>query len=558
MSETTIKNSELKNVTREAVLGAIDECRTIGIEAFLGKYGYGPSRRFQIRHQGQSFPMKAIMGVAAGLKHSEFFSGAEHLVKHVTRLGFQVREGKRVVTALGLLQLAQASASDARETFALPDLPVEPVSFFASGTNRTGEIRGMAAVGQDLGVVAHEIVGRAPAEKELHALAGTDINVFVDSGAFSEVKFTANGPVTVDPITAERWEEIFALYDRLASSLGPQAFLVAPDKIGDQDETLRRLETYKGRLAALAAKGARILVPVQKGALTQAQFAAKVTELLAGIAWQPALPCKKSATTPAECAAFVREFCTAGRHVHLLGLGPTNRNAPAYLSAFVGSGVTVSLDACWINANVGCENDGSNGKSKRPARRYTIAQRIAKNGARRARRGRELPQEGVARARPDPLVRARVGPLHRRRRGVSYFDEAEREVDEAHQRTTTDEAFLRRLAVLEREAWTIVSLCTGDREFPDDVRQKALEIAACQTVREIAPGIPPLASMIAHASRNRYSAMIANLGKLFRELEDRRVATRFGLLSRDPLENVKRRDAHDLAGFRPYVAKKES
>lgn len=376
MSE--IRNGELKNVTREAVLAAIAECDRIGQEAFLQAHGYRPSLRFQLRHMGKSYPSKAIMGVAAGLRSDEFFGGAEHLVKHATRLGFQIREGKRVVTALGLLQLARASAADARETFALPELPVEPTSFFASGTNRTGEIRGMAAVGQDVGVVAHEIVGRAPAEKELHALAGTDVNVFVDSGAFSEVEITKDGIKTVDPITPARWESIFALYDRLAATLGPQAFLVAPDKIGDQDETLRRLETYKGRLAALAAKGARILVPVQKGALTQAQFAAKISELLAGIAWQPALPCKKSATTPVECAAFVREFCAPGRHVHLLGLGPTNPKAAAYLAAFVDSGVSVSLDACWITANVGRENDGTNGKSKRPARRYTLAQRLAK------------------------------------------------------------------------------------------------------------------------------------------------------------------------------------
>lgn len=376
MSE--IKNSELNSLTRNAVLGAIAECDELGTQAFLEKYGYGPSRRFQIRYQGKSFPMKAIMGVAAGLTHKQFFSGAEHLVKHVTRLGFQVREGRRVVTALGLLELARAKAAEARETFELPELPVEPTSFFASGTNRTGEIRGMASVGQDVGVVAPEIVGRAPAEAELHALAGTDINVFVDSGAFSEVEITKDGIATVDPITPERWEKVFELYDRLAASLGPQAFLVAPDKIGDQEETLRRLETYRGRLAALAEKGARILVPVQKGALTQAQFAARVAELLNGIDWQPALPCKKSATTPEECGAFVRDFCKPGRHVHLLGLGPTNRNAAAYLAAFVGTGVTVSLDSCWINANVGRENDGSDGKSKRPARRYTIAQRIAK------------------------------------------------------------------------------------------------------------------------------------------------------------------------------------
>jgi hypothetical protein len=373
-----IRNSELNNLTRDMVLGAIAECDAIGQQAFLEKHGYGPSRTFQIRHQGKSYPMKAIMGVAAGLRHDEFFSGAAHLAKHVQRLGFQVREGRRVVTALGLLELARAKAAEARETFTLPELPVEPVSYFASGTNRTGEIRGMASVGQDIGVVAPEIVGRSPAEAELHALAGTDINVFVDSGAFSEVEITRDGIKTVDPITPERWEAIFGLYDRLAATLGRQLFVVAPDKIGDQDETLRRLETYRPRLAALAAKGARILVPVQKGALTQAQFAAQVDELLAGIAWQPALPCKKSATTPEECAAFVRDYVRPGRHVHLLGLGPTNRSAPEYLAAFVGSGASVSLDSCWITANVGRENDGANGKSKRPARRYTVAQTIAK------------------------------------------------------------------------------------------------------------------------------------------------------------------------------------
>jgi hypothetical protein len=367
------KNGQLANVTRDEVLEAIAECDELGMQAFLEKHGYRPSLRFQLRHLGRSYPSKAILGVAAGLKSSEFFGGAEHVVKHATRLGFQVREGKRVVTALGLLELARQANGEAAETFAMPnDLPTEPTSFFASGTNRTGEIKGMAAVGQDIGVAAPEIIGRAPAEAELHALAGTDVNVFVDSGAFSEVEFSAEGVTVVKPITDADWVKILGLYERLADSLHEQVFVVAPDMVGNQDVTLARLATYRDRLAAIVARGARLLVPVQKGALSQAAFAAQVDSVLAGIAWLPALPCKKAATSAAELGAFLAARPET-KHVHLLGLGVTNREAPTYLAHVARAGCTVSMDANWIAANVG---NAGNGRTK--ARRYTLAQHIAK------------------------------------------------------------------------------------------------------------------------------------------------------------------------------------
>jgi hypothetical protein len=364
------KHATLNEVTRESVLEAIRECDALGQQAFLEKHGYRPSTKFQLRYQGKSYPSKAILGVAAGLKHNEIFGGAAHILKHYTRLGFQVREGKRVVTALGLLELARQSAGEAPAAFTLPELPVEPASFFASGSNRTGEIRGLAAVGQDIGVAAPEILGRAPAEAELHKLAGTDVNVFCDSGAFSEVEFGPEGVTVVKPITAADWDSILGLYERLAGSLGHQAFLVAPDMVGNQDVTLERLATYRDRLAAIVAKGARLLVPVQKGALSQAEFAAKVDEVLAGVEWFPAMPCKKSATSAAELGAFLsaRPQTT---YVHLLGLGPTNRETPAYLAHVKTAGCAVSLDANWIAANVGRAG-------RRTPRRYTWAQDVAR------------------------------------------------------------------------------------------------------------------------------------------------------------------------------------
>lgn len=367
------RNGDLNNLTRDEVLAAIGECDRLGMQAFLETHGYRPSMRYQIRHLGKSYPSKAILGVAAGLKSSEFFGGAEHVVKHATRLGFQVRQGKRVVTALGLLELARAAKAEGPESFEIPaDLPAEPTSFFASGTNRTGEIKGMAAVGQDIGVAAPEIIGRAPAEAELHKLAGTDVNVFCDSGAFSEVEFSAEGVSVVKPITDADWNRILGLYERLADSLHEQVFVVAPDMVGNQDVTLERLARYRDRLAAIVARGARLLVPVQKGALSQAAFAAKVDEVLAGIDWLPAMPCKKSATTAAELGAFLAARPQT-RHVHLLGLGVTNREAPAYLAHVAKAGCTVSMDANWIAANVG---NAGNGRTK--ARRYTWAQHVAK------------------------------------------------------------------------------------------------------------------------------------------------------------------------------------
>jgi hypothetical protein len=141
---------------------------------------------------------------------------------------------------------------------------------------------------------------------------------------------------------------------------------------------------------------------------------------------------------------------------------------------------------------------------------------------------------------------------------MSYFDEVEAEVRQTFERFTADEAALAHLAELEGEVWKVVSLCTGDREFPDDVRQEALAFAACETVREIAPGIAPSADVIWRAMRDGYSPMIAKLRRLFLGLESRKVQTRFGLLSADPRENAARRDAHDLAKFRPFAVRKES
>lgn len=150
--------------------------------------------------------------------------------------------------------------------------------YFASGSNRPADIRGFAAIGHAIGVAAHEVT--ANAEKELLALRGTGVQVFVDSGAFSEVEFGAAGVSVVAPIDHAAWTERLALYRRLAVALGPQVHVVAPDRIGDQEETLRRLSRYAPELRELRALGANVLVPIQKGTKAQAAFVRDVEEAI--------------------------------------------------------------------------------------------------------------------------------------------------------------------------------------------------------------------------------------------------------------------------------------
>ena len=361
-------------VTRAMVLEAVAACEAVGKVAFLKAHGYGPGR-YALRVDGRSYPSKAILGVAAGLASSDFFGGARGAAGSLARLGFEVREvktGALISRELDSLRRKVAASPEFITEPAWPILPMDPSAYFASGTNRAPEIVGAAAAGADIGVAAPEV--SATAEAELVKLAGSDVLVFVDSGAFSEV--TNDFPFdVVKPITAAEWDKRLGLYERLASALGESVFLVAPDQVGNQAKTLERLELYADRVKKCAELGARILVPMQLGGDLVA-FAEAVDAIL-GTDWIPAFPCKKSPVTADQVAEFARQ--RAPRHIHLLGLGVRNPKAPAFLGALKGL-CSVSLDSCWIGSVAGRTNgpkDPITGKGTR--RRLTIASDLARD-----------------------------------------------------------------------------------------------------------------------------------------------------------------------------------
>lgn len=365
------------SVSRADVLRTIAEVDRLGKSAFLALHGYRPSVRYHLRHNGRSYPSKAVLGVAAGLTASQFFGGASHTVASLGRLGFHVRNSETgsLVRALGMNALRKAAIEVGFDNPApnWPRLPVTPSGYFLSGSNRPAEIRSLGTIGLDIGVCVECLSENGI--KELEALAGSDVLVFADSGAFSEVAFSPEtGRLEVtNPITEQEWSRRLSTMARLARSLGPQLFAVAPDLVGSQEGTLERLGRYSAEVRSLHSAGARVLVAMQKGELEQSDFADAVDRALGFDSWIPALPCKKAATSPEEVARFLAS--RNPEHVHLLGLGIRNRAVSRYLEPFQGLNCSVSMDSCWIAANVG--------RGQKP-RRLTLARDCAREALRLA------------------------------------------------------------------------------------------------------------------------------------------------------------------------------
>jgi hypothetical protein len=194
---------------------------------------------------------------------------------------------------------------------------MKDVTYFASGSNIPQDVRGLFEVGQPVGIAVHEM--QDDTELELARIAGTDFPVFLDSGAFSEVVFDADGPKVVSPITDAEWDRRLTIYERLAALLGSMLYAVAPDKIGFQADTLDRLAQWADRVKGIRAMGARILVPIQCGSMSRVDFGHKVAAIFGDTNWIPAFPCKKGGTSLEEIIEYVAAHRPAA--VHLLGLG---------------------------------------------------------------------------------------------------------------------------------------------------------------------------------------------------------------------------------------------
>src|ERR1700751_5936403 len=127
---------------------------------------------------------------------------------------------------------------------------------------------------------------------------------------------------------------------------------VAPDRVGDPAVMLERLARYRSQLEEIAGLGAEILIPVQNGELSPADFYRRAVEA-SGLALVLAMPMKKAATGLDGVLAFVREI--RPRRIHLLGMGYETRRARRLVDLLLAADpeLVVSMDSNRLRAVTG-------------------------------------------------------------------------------------------------------------------------------------------------------------------------------------------------------------
>jgi len=114
---------------------------------------------------------------------------------------------------------------------------------------------------------------------------------------------------------------------------------------------------------------------------------------------------------------------------------------------------------------------------------------------------------------------------------TSYFDQAQKKVRVASSMHAED-AFMEVLADIEGRVVQHVNLVTGDREFPDDLREQIQGIIAVYGV-STPEGLPPTAGY-KRALLTHRSTLLHELHEAFHDVARRKIATRFGKWGDDP------------------------
>jgi hypothetical protein len=251
---------------------------------------------------------------------------------------------------------------------------------YASGASRPADIAGYGNSKMDIGAVAGELSPKAidylPAA--LGQWGKEAPGLFVDSGAFREVD--ANLRI-VRPLEDSDWQKVFRTYATLIGRLSGVArvSVVAPDRIGSQEDSLDRLARYSRPLLDAVdcrTPGAEpfpeVFVPLQRGpralgALWDASVRALAWPAEEAAMLVPSIPSNKGAVPVGEVKAFLAAH--KPRRVHFLGVGPQTKRGQALLAAVqeVSPGTEPSFDSNKISAKVG--RTGGAGGGARPITR---------------------------------------------------------------------------------------------------------------------------------------------------------------------------------------------
>lgn len=214
---------------------------------------------------------------------------------------------------------------------------------FRSGMSRNHDLRAGIQARVPVGVVAGELTGVLMFRALPNYLADGGA-VFIDSGAFGELKSGIAPDFDAVLRTYEAVAQIHHGTDPDVSKL----YVVAPDKVGDQWESLVRLAQYGTRVRALVDAGVQVIVPIQCGAMSPMAMIDAVRAILETDRFIAGIPSNAAAMSLEECESIEHHA------FHILGRVQKNDEQVARIAALRSRqpGAAITADANWLRSRL--------------------------------------------------------------------------------------------------------------------------------------------------------------------------------------------------------------
>lgn len=210
---------------------------------------------------------------------------------------------------------------------------------YHSGMSSRADLRAAVDEGIAVGVVATLLdVSKTILVLPRHLDAGGA--VFIDSGAFAAFQ---KGEIL-------DWYKAFRAYESVLNMTNNPARLsiVAPDVIGDQAATLALWETHAVRVSSWVARGARVIVPLQRGEQSAGAMLAHAKRIFQTDQFCAGIPSNLEAMSAEDCA-------TLHHHdFHVLGRVVMTAELSCKLDALLANNPTASYtaDANWLRSRI--------------------------------------------------------------------------------------------------------------------------------------------------------------------------------------------------------------
>lgn len=234
---------------------------------------------------------------------------------------------------------------------------------YASGMSRPGDFKAALAAGGGVGVEINEL-SKNMMELVSQAIADGH-EIFVDSGAFRAFMAAQRNiekDLALDDVMNfdEVMDKYKVLLDKVVDKVGlgdmriNNLMFVMPDVVGDQAATMDMIGFNMGRIQDFTDYGATVIIPMQRGELSQREAFEQIHEAMDDAPWVPGIPSNAAALSDSEFRNMLSGDYKPSR-LHILGAAKESSlfdRMNVIREMYQDSEITVTADANLIRSQI--------------------------------------------------------------------------------------------------------------------------------------------------------------------------------------------------------------